>query len=255
MDEVARYNIARWQALAEANAPFSRPLLELDAASARAFLDPEGLLGELAGQEVLCLAGGGGNESVAFALLGARATVLDLSAEQLEQDRRAALHYGLEVETLRGDMRDLSALYGREFDVVTHSYSINFVPDARPVFREVARVLRRGGVLFVNVPNETGLFFRAGNIYQKLRRRGWSVNLAPTFDPYHVFGFSRRALRALLSKHGLEIRVCSFYAGRAVLPRKAGLFGALEHFMARAVLGVSKIGSLGAYVEVWAVKL
>ena len=27
MDEVARYNIARWQALARANAPFSRPYL------------------------------------------------------------------------------------------------------------------------------------------------------------------------------------------------------------------------------------
>ena len=90
VDEVARYNIARWEALAAANAPFSRPLLDLDAASAREFIDPEGLLGAIAGRDVLCLAGGGGKQSVAFALLGAWVTVADLSEAQLARDRAAA---------------------------------------------------------------------------------------------------------------------------------------------------------------------
>jgi SAM-dependent methyltransferase len=43
-------------------------------------------------------------------------------------------------------MRDLSALGGASFDIVWHSYSLNFVPDARAVFREVARVVRPGGL-------------------------------------------------------------------------------------------------------------
>jgi SAM-dependent methyltransferase len=146
MDEVAKYNVERWRAMVESEALYTRPLLDLDEESARARVDGRGWLGDLAGRRVLCLAGGGGKESAAFALLGARVTVLDLSAEQLEQDRRAAAHYGLGVETLQGDMRDLSALYGAEFDVVAHSYSLNFVPDAPAVFREVARVLRRGGL-------------------------------------------------------------------------------------------------------------
>lgn len=146
MDEVAKYNVERWRAMVESEALYTRPLLDLDADAARAHVDERDWLGDLAGRRVLCLAGGGGKESAAFALLGARVTVLDLSAEQLEQDRRAAAHYGLEVETLRGDMRDLSALYGRDFDVVAHSYSLNFVPDARAVFREVARVIRPGGL-------------------------------------------------------------------------------------------------------------
>lgn len=146
MDEVAKYNVKRWRAMVESGALYTRPLLDLDAESARARVDERGWFGDLAGRRVLCLAGGGGNESVAFALLGARVTVLDLSAEQLEQDRLAAAHYGLEVETVQGDMRDLSALHGRGFDVVSHSYSLNFVPDARHVFREVARVVGRGGL-------------------------------------------------------------------------------------------------------------
>lgn len=146
MDEVAKYNVERWRALVEARALYTRPMLELNETSARDYVDPRGWLGRLAGRRVLCLAGGGGRESAAFALLGARVTVFDLSEEQLGQDRLAARHYGLEVETVRGDMRDLSALDGREFDVVTHSYSLNFVPDARAVFREVSRVLAAGGL-------------------------------------------------------------------------------------------------------------
>jgi SAM-dependent methyltransferase len=146
MDEVAEYNVRRWRALAERGALYTRPMLDLDAAKAREWLDPEGWLGDLEGQRVLCLAGGGGRESACFSLLGAAVTVFDLSPEQLERDRLAAEHHGARVETLRGDMRDLSALHGAGFDLVSHSYSINFVPDARAVFREVRRVLRRGGL-------------------------------------------------------------------------------------------------------------
>ena len=146
MDEIAKYNVERWRRLVEAGALYTRPLLNLDAASALEVVDPRVWLGRLAGRRVLCLAGGGGRESAAFALLGARVCVFDLSEEQLGQDRRAAAHYGLRVETLCGDMRDLSPLHGAGFDIVSHSYSINFVPDARAVFAEVARVLRPGGL-------------------------------------------------------------------------------------------------------------
>jgi hypothetical protein len=42
MDEIAEYNIERWRRLVEAGALFTRPLLNLDAANARATLDPRG---------------------------------------------------------------------------------------------------------------------------------------------------------------------------------------------------------------------
>lgn len=93
MDEVAQYNIERWRALTQTNALFTRPYLTLDEAAARARLDPEGRLGDLRGKNVLCLAGGGGQQSVAFALLGANVTVVDLSEEQLQTDRAAAAYY------------------------------------------------------------------------------------------------------------------------------------------------------------------
>ena len=153
MDEIARYNIERWAALAAADALYTRPALDLDAHSARERVDAEGRLGDLNGRRVLCLASGGGNQSAAFALLGAQIVVLDISEAQLERDRRAAAHYGVRIETHQGDMRDLSRFDEGAFDVVQHSYSINFVPDARAVFREVARVLRPGGVYYFMCAN------------------------------------------------------------------------------------------------------
>ena len=140
MDDIARYNMTRWDAMVRAGAVFTRPWLDLTVESAREWVDSEGRLGEMAGQRVLCLAGGGGQQSAAFGLLGAEVTIFDLSAAQLERGQQAAAHYHLTVKTEQGDMRDLSRFAPAAFDLVYHPYSLNFVPDARVVFREVARV-------------------------------------------------------------------------------------------------------------------
>lgn len=153
MDAIAAYNLARWEALGRSQAVWTRPWLDLDAAGARERVDPEHLLGDLAGKSVLCLASGGGQQSAAFALLGARVTVVDLSPSQLAQDAAAARHHGLTIRTAHADMRDLSALDPDAFDVVCHPYSINFVPDAAAVFGQVARVIRPSGMYHLMTAN------------------------------------------------------------------------------------------------------
>lgn len=153
MDEVAKYNQARWKALAEANALFTRPKLNFDAESAQRIVDADNKLGDLTGKDVLCLAGGGGQQSAAFAVLGANVSVFDLSAEQLERDKEVAKHYKKKIKVFQGDMRNLDCFAADSFDIVHHSYSLNFVPDAVEVFRQVARILRKGGLYRVNCAN------------------------------------------------------------------------------------------------------
>lgn len=153
MDEIAEYNRARWKALVEADALFTRPNLNLDADSARRKIDAGGNLGDVRGKDVLCLAGGGGQQSAAFALLGANVTVFDLSEEQLKRDAETAGHYNLDIKIVQGDMRDLSCFDEASFDIVDHSYSINFVSDAVSVFRQVKRVLRSGGIYHFSFTN------------------------------------------------------------------------------------------------------
>jgi SAM-dependent methyltransferase len=153
MDEVAQFNKERWEALARAGIQYARPMLDMDVDAARRWVDPYGVMGDVRGADVLCLAGGGGQQSAAFALLGATVTVIDLSEMQLARDREAAAHYGVSVRTLQGDMRDLGTFADGAFDLVYHAHSMNFVPDTRPVYDEVRRVLCSGGLYRMSCSN------------------------------------------------------------------------------------------------------
>jgi ubiquinone/menaquinone biosynthesis C-methylase UbiE len=146
MDSVYRFNRDRWEALVDAEALFTRPWLNETQGSSRQRLDPAGRLGDLNDKDVLCLAGGGGQQSVALALNGSRVSVFDISEGQLQRDLEAARHYGYAVSTFQGDMRDLNVFQSGVFDIVCQPYSLNFVPDCRDVFAQVARVLRSGGL-------------------------------------------------------------------------------------------------------------
>ena len=190
MDEAARYNIERWGNLVEANALFTRPLLDLTPETAQTTVDPEGLFGDLSGKYVLCLASGGGQQSAAFGLLGANVTVVDIAPGQLERDREAAAHYRLQIETIQGDMRDLSAITSTDFDLVYQPYSLGFVPDASVVFEQVSKVIRPGGVYFFAIGNP----FYAGLSQADWDGKGYSLNshytegeLVVTPDPEWVY--------------------------------------------------------------------
>ncbi|MFC5652307.1 class I SAM-dependent methyltransferase [Paenibacillus solisilvae] len=154
-DDVYRYNHARWEALAKANALFTRPKLDLDKEAAREYLGLErlGVTGDLTGKHVLCLASGGGQQSAAFALLGAVVSVFDISPSQLERDQAVAGHYGVAIRVFQGDMRDLSCFESGSFDIIWHPYSLTFVPDSRVVFHEVSRILKVGGLYHLMCAN------------------------------------------------------------------------------------------------------
>jgi 2-polyprenyl-3-methyl-5-hydroxy-6-metoxy-1,4-benzoquinol methylase len=153
VDEIAKYNQERWEDLARNNVPYSRPFLDLDEKKARHEVDPHNKLGDIRGKDVLCLAGGGGQQSAAFGLLGANVTVLDFSEIQLQRDRQTAEHYGHKVTTIKGDMRDLSCFDKESFDMVWHAHSLNFIPDIKVVFKEVAGVIRKGGIYRLSAAN------------------------------------------------------------------------------------------------------
>ncbi|MDC0311335.1 class I SAM-dependent methyltransferase [bacterium] len=96
---------------------------------------------------VLCLAGSGGQQAPILAAAGASVTVFDLSEEQLKQDQLVAERDGLTIESVQGDMSDLSCFKDESFDLIVHPCSNSFVPNVLPVWQEAARVLCRGGQL------------------------------------------------------------------------------------------------------------
>jgi SAM-dependent methyltransferase len=197
---------------------------------------------------VLDVGSGRGDVLVAAHERGWDAVGIDLSPSFAEY---ASKRSGAEVR--RAPIEDCGFPDG-SFDAVILAAVLEHLYNPNETVREIARVLRPGGAFFVDVPNEAGLYFRLGNLYQKLRGRDWVVNIAPTFEPFHVFGFGPRSLRALLSKHGLAVRDWRVYGGRSMVPGRGGVAGVLEHLAARAVTTASNLGELGTYIETWAVK-
>jgi SAM-dependent methyltransferase len=114
---------------------------------------PRNWFPRLDGATVLCLASGGGQQGPLLAAAGAVVTVFDNSARQLGQDRMVAERDQLVIDTVQGDMADLSCFEEGTFDLVFHPCSNCFSETIRPVWRECFRVLRPGGLLLAGFAN------------------------------------------------------------------------------------------------------
>lgn len=165
---------------------------------------------------------------------------------------RAARYSG--VTDIRSESIERCGFPPDSFDVVILQALLEHLYHPDETIREVARLLKAGGVLYADVPNEAGLYSRVGNLYQKLRGRDWVVNLSPTFSPFHVFGFSTRSLKALYRKHGLEPFAFTVRGGKLSLPTTAGFTGWVEYKAAGLVTDVANSLGMGTYIASWARK-
>ncbi len=114
---------------------------------------PFSWFGDLKNQRVLCLEAGGGQQGPILAAAGARVTVFDNSASELEKDRLVAKRDQLQIITEQGDMRDLTRFANASFDLIFHPVSNYFVDDIAAVWYECFRVLRPGGTLLAGFCN------------------------------------------------------------------------------------------------------
>lgn len=162
-DEVRRYNARAWDKAVERASRWTTPVTPEETEAARrgewqivltpTLAIPRAWFPTLTGADVLCLASGGGQQGPILAAAGARVTVFDNSPQQLAQDRFVARRDSLDLRTVEGDMRDLTAFGDAAFDLIVHPTSNLFVPDVRPVWRECFRVLRPGGALLAGFCN------------------------------------------------------------------------------------------------------
>jgi ubiquinone/menaquinone biosynthesis C-methylase UbiE len=133
----------------------ARPPYDEVADSYRRVLDTDGLgladpvltelLGDIAGQLVLSLACGQGQDARLLAQLGGSVVGIDISSEMLRyaHEHEAADPRG--ITYLQGDAQDLAALADRSFDGVLCHMALMDIPGLAAAIQSVARVLRREG--------------------------------------------------------------------------------------------------------------
>ena len=114
---------------------------------------------ELKGKKVLGLASGGGQQMPIFAALGAKCTVLDYSKKQLENEEMVAKREGYSIELVRADMTKPFPFEDESFDLIFHPVSNCYVEDVLPIWKECARVLKKGGLLMAGLDNGVNFLF------------------------------------------------------------------------------------------------
>jgi SAM-dependent methyltransferase len=151
-------NRTAWNQLVESGSQFAKVATDEECADPMRTLDGRGWLpASVQGLDVLCLASGGGWQSILYAAAGARVTVVDLSPAMLRLDEREAARRGLSVRLLETSMDDLAPLEAATFDIVHQPVSTCYVPQVRAVYGEVARVLRSGGLYISQHKQPTSL--------------------------------------------------------------------------------------------------
>lgn len=194
MTDIRAFNRDAWDRQVQGGNPWTLPVSPESIARARAD-DWSVLLTEnvpvprewfppMRGLRVLGLACGGGQQGPIFAAAGAQVTIFDNSPSQLARDREVAAREGLDIRTVEGDMRDLSAFADESFDLVFHPVSNLFIHEIRPVWREAARVLRQGGTLLAGFMQPIVYIFD----FEELDKGNFLVRHTIPYSDIEVYG-------------------------------------------------------------------
>ncbi len=167
--DVVQYNSMAWDKCADSKGRWSVPVTKQEVDDARngkinVVLTPVkpipiSWLPPLKNARVLCLASGGGQQAPIFAAAGAVVTSFDNSHKQLLLDKQVCDENNLPISIIQGDMRDLSRFADGEFDFVFNPCSVAFIQDVTVVWRQVYRVLAKGGVFMSGFYNPITLQF------------------------------------------------------------------------------------------------
>jgi SAM-dependent methyltransferase len=98
------------------------------------------------GQQVLDVAAGDGNFTIAAARAGAKVIATDLSPGMVERGRERSARDGLDIEWLEADAEELPFEEGR-FDCVGSTFGAMIAPRPRVVAQELCRVTQPGGAV------------------------------------------------------------------------------------------------------------
>lgn len=145
MDSI-EHNRQAWDQRVRDGQRFTRPATPMELREAAKNIDPWVSAEGVHHKTVLCLGAGGGRQGPLYAAAGGLVTVVDVSVQQLEIDRRVAHQAKLNLITVAASMDDLSQLVAGSFDIVVHPVSTCYLPDIVRVYEQVARVLKIGGL-------------------------------------------------------------------------------------------------------------
>ena len=109
------------------------------------------------------------------------------------------------INVLVGEINDLK-LPGNEYDAILLSSVIQYVKDPLSTLKKINFVLKRDGILYIEVTNENALIFKVSDFCKSIRNgKNITTHLSPTFPSFQIYGFNKKALKKILTKAGFNI--------------------------------------------------
>lgn len=134
-----------------------------------------------------------------------------------------------------------------EFDIIYLMQVFEHLRDPHEFMNELARILKRGGMLYLAVPN-------AASIWRKIFGDNW---VSGWFAPFHLFHYSRDTLSKLAAQHGfdvaeswsrtpeswfrLNLKACLYPGENRLDVRKSGLDFRLMSYLLMVVLRIIEL--------------
>ncbi|MCE9582124.1 MAG: methyltransferase domain-containing protein [Planctomycetes bacterium] len=176
---------------------------------------------------ILDIGGGTGIWAIKFAKAGHDIVCADLSHKMVDVARAKAEEAGVadRVKCVRSDMQDLKEFGDGEFAMVwAQGDPLSYVPDPVLAVKNVARVLKPGGLFVASVDSKFAAiehFLQRGRVeeLEKFLRNGKDEWLADRAEErFPVTFFSPADLEKLLERRGFEV---VSMIGKTVLPLRA----------------------------------
>ncbi len=92
------------------------------------------------------------------------------------------------------------------FDVVTLNMVLEHIDDPQGLFLVIKKVLKEGGLLYIEVPNMDSGLLKMISLYYRLNGKNWSPFLSPFHPPYHCYGYQKQSLGHLCGINGFKIK-------------------------------------------------
>lgn len=154
---------------------------------------PQSWISDLKGKRVLVACGGGGQQTPILSAFGCEVTSLDISENQITQDRATLERYGLKAQTICANVLKMP-LPDAQFDAVIMPQAMNFIDETTLLYSEVFRVLKDGGPFIFGTANPVLYMFD-----ERIQEHRLRVKYTIPFS--HTKSFSQRALLSRLNKN------------------------------------------------------
>jgi 2-polyprenyl-6-hydroxyphenyl methylase/3-demethylubiquinone-9 3-methyltransferase len=173
---------------------------------------------------------------------------LELSEPMIEY---AQVHLGVSVRP--ATVEEFAAEQPADsFDAVVAAGILEHVYDPDSFMRAVARLLRPGGVVFLDSPREPSLMTWTATAAERIRGRRTVYYLAPTWEPFHLYGFNPSAIRALLAKHGFSIEQLHVRARPMIPVRPGNRWDAIRAFIGQQLIRIGNLTRSAPNMDLWA---